>query len=159
MFGIGGIIKAIVALIIVLALIGAGWYVTNLKADLAVSQMNNEKLEEGIKEQQALMQQMQRDVESIKEINKDLNTQKDKLEKDKNDLTSKFDKRDFGKFAIEKPELVENLINKGTDNAFRCLELASGAPLNDKEKSAKTPKEANRECPSLVVPAYTTPAN
>lgn len=159
MFGIGGIIKAIIALIIVVSLLFVGWYITNIKADLVTSEMNNKALQDGIKEQQALMQQMQADIESIKKINEELNTQKTKLEKDKNDLTSKFDKRDFGKFAAEKPELVQNLINRGTDNALRCLELASGAPLNDKEKSAKTPKEANRECPSLVVPSYTAPAN
>lgn len=159
MFGIGGAIKAIVALLIVAVIAAAGWYVTNLKADLAISEINNKQLQDGIKEQQALMEQMQRDVESIKKINDDLNTQKDKLQKDKEALTSKFDKGDFGKFAAEKPELVQNLINKGTGNALRCLELASGAPLNEKEKNAKTPKEANRECPSLVVPAYTAPTN
>jgi len=40
---------------------------------------------------------------------------------------------------------------------MRCIELASGAPLNEKEKNAKTPTEANRECPALINPAYSNP--
>jgi hypothetical protein len=38
------------------------------------------------------------------------------------------------------------------------MELASGSPLNEAEKAAKTPMEANRECPSLIDSDYTAPA-
>lgn len=157
MFGVSASIKAIVALIIVVLVAGGLWYVINIKADLAVSEMNNQKLKDGVKEQQDLIQLMQRDIATIQEANKKLAEQNEKQRQDVNALSNKFDKRDFGAFAAQRPQVVEKLINRGTENAMRCFELAAGAPLNEKEKAAKTPTEANRECPSLINPAYTAP--
>ena len=159
MIGIGGAIKAIVALIIVGAIGLGGWYLMNLKADLAISEMNNQKLQEGLKQQQELLEQQQKDIAQIQETNKELASQNEKQRKDVDSLSKKFSKRDIGERAIENPELVEKLVNRGTENVLRCFELASGAPLNEKEKSAKTPVEANRECPSLVDRNYSSPAN
>jgi hypothetical protein len=34
---------------------------------------------------------------------------------------------------MAKPSLVENIINKGSANAIRCMELASGAELTQEE--------------------------
>jgi hypothetical protein len=148
------LIKPVIYLIIVLVIAGGFYYITDLKANLAVSEMNNKLLEDGLRQQAALMEQMQKDIAQIQEINNELNTQKANLEKDREVLTSKFSKRDFGALAAEKPKVVERLVNRGTVNAMRCIELASGAPLNDKEKNAKTPTEANRECPNLINPLY-----
>ena len=159
MIGIGGAIKAIVALIIVGAIGFGGYYLINLKADLAVSEMNNQKLQEGIQKQQELLEQQQKDIEQIQQTNKHLSEQNEKQKKDVDSLSKKFAKRDIGERAVENPELVEKLINRGTENVLRCFELASGAPLNEKEKAAKTPVEANRECPSLVDRNYSAPAN
>ena len=151
------VIKLIIFLII-LVLIGAGlWYGMNLKADLAVSEMNNKALQEGVKEQQDLIDSMKKDIADIQQANQTLQKENEKTKADVNTLTSKFDKRDFGSFAHQKPEVVEKLVNRGTENAMRCLELASGAPLNEKEKNAKTPTEANRECPALINPNYSNP--
>ena len=57
------------------------------------------------------------------------------LKKDINDLDKRFNKggRDFGKVAKEKPKVIERIINKGSDNALRCLEIAMGHELTDKE--------------------------
>lgn len=152
MIGIGGAIKAVAALIIVLVVAGGLWYVTNLKSQLAISEMNNEKLEQAVKDQQDLIDSIKRDVAQIQAINNQLQEQNEKQQKDVQALTDKFSggNRDFGAFAAAKPQVVEKLVNRGTVNALRCIELASGAPLNEKEKNAKTPTEANRECPSLI---------
>jgi hypothetical protein len=156
---IGTIIKAIVALVIVLVIAGGAWYVTGLRADLAVSEMNNQKLQDGIDAQQALMEQMRVDIAQIQSINKDLQEQNQKQKQDVDNLSKKFDKRDLGVVAAEKPEVIEKLVNRGSKNALRCLELAAGAPLTEQEKNAKTPTEANRECPSLINPNYAAPSN
>lgn len=151
----------LIRLILIVLIIGAfgvaGWYVTNLKADLAVSELNNQKLQDGIKEQQALLDQMKKDVEAIQESNKQLAEQNEKQKQDVSALSRKFSKRDFGAFAHEKPEVVEKLVNRGTAYVMRCIELASGAPLTEQEKNAKTPTEANRECPSLINPSFSAP--
>lgn len=156
---IGTIIKSIVALVIVLVIAGGLWYVTGLRADLAVSQANSEKLETGIKLQNELLESMKKDVASIQKANAELQEQNAKQKKDVDALTKKFDKRDFGAFSAKTPEVAEKLVNRGTVNALRCLEIASGSKLTDAEKAAKTPTEANRECPSLINPNYTAPAN
>jgi type II secretory pathway component PulC len=149
-----------IVIAIILVGIGAGlWYVTNLKADLAISEQNNKKLEEGVKAQNALIEQMQADVKLIQETNEKLKEENEKQKQDVDALAKKFDKRDFGVFAAAQPKKTEDLINRGTKNALRCLELASGAPLNETEKNAKTAIEANRECPALVDPNYKSVAN
>ena len=69
MFGIGGAIKAIVALIIVLIVAAGGYFLINLKADLAIAQENSRKLEEGVRLQNEAMAQMRADQEKIKQLN------------------------------------------------------------------------------------------
>jgi hypothetical protein len=160
MFGIGAGIKAIVALIIVAVVAGALWYVSELKADLVMSENNNAKLQEGIREQQELLAQMQRDIGQIQEINRSLQDTAQKHRADVEVLSKKFSQdargnpRDFGQLAAEKPELVEKLINRGTRNAMRCLEIASGAPRTEQELSAKNASEINKECPAIANPNY-----
>jgi hypothetical protein len=157
MIGIGGAIKAIVYLVIVVVIAGGLWYVMNIKADLATSEANNQKLQDAVNVQKDLIESMQRDIVQIQETNKQLAEQNEKQRQDVATLSSKFSKRDFGALAAEKPAVVEKLVNRGTANVMRCLELASGAPLNEKEKAAKTPTEANRECPSLIDNDYKAP--
>ena len=163
MFGAGAMIKAVVALLIVAMLVATGWYVTNLKADLVMSENNNAKLQEGIKEQQELMAQMQRDIGQIQEMNKSLQETTQKHRADVEALSKKFSQdargnpRDFGQLAAEKPDLVEKLINRGTRNAMRCLEIASGAPRTEQELAAKNASEINKECPAIANPNYKAP--
>ena len=49
---------------------------------------------------------------------------------------------------------MERLINRGTKNALRCLEIATGAERTEKEINAKKESEINRECPTLANPNY-----
>lgn len=160
MFGIGGAIKAIVALVIVLIVAAGGYFLINLKADLAIAQENSRKLEEGVRLQQETMAQMKADQEKIKELNNELNTTIKLQNKDMENLKDRFtvnaagEKRDFGKTAAAKPTSLERAVNRGTVNALRCLEIASGAPLTEAEKNATKPSEINRECPSLANPNY-----
>ena len=152
-------IRLAMILVIICTVAGGLWYITNLKADLAVSELNNQKLEEATKAQNELIEKMQADIAQIQQINSDLQEQNAKQKKDVDALAKKFDKRDFGSFVATNPEKSQELINRGTTNVLRCLELASGAPLNETEKKAKTPTEANRECPNLIDSDFSSPAN
>lgn len=163
MFGIGASVKAIVALIITVIVAAGGWYVMNLKADLAISEENSKRLQEGVREQQALMKQMAEDIAKIQDINRELAEQTTKHRAEVDALSRKFSQdakgqpRDFGQFAKEKPELVERLVNRGTKNAMRCLEIASGAPRTPEELAAKSATEINKECPAIANPNYRVP--
>jgi len=165
LFGGGAAIKVIATLAIVVIVAGGLWYVTGLRADLAVSEMNNKTLREGIQEQQRLIEQMQRDVAQIQEINADLANEADRQRREMRDLVDRFnvnargESRDFGAIAAARPGVVERLVNRGTANAMRCLAIASGAPHTEAELAAKTSSEINRECPTLANPNFiaTTP--
>ena len=163
MMGIGPMIKAIAMLLMVIILAAGGWYVMNLKADLAVSEMNAKTLQDGIAEQQALMTRMQEDIKTIQETNTRLQNLTEEQKREVDTLSKKFSQdargnaRDFGALAAERPEVVERLVNRGTKNAMRCLEIASGAPRTEAEINAKTSSEINKECPAIANPNYKAP--
>lgn len=158
MFGAGQIIKIVAILIIVLVIAGGIYYITDLKAALVTSQMNEQKLEEGIQAQNRLLESMKADIEAIQKTNEELRKENEQQKKDVDALAKKFDKRDLGVFAITNTAKLQELIERGTKNALRCLELATGSPLTEEEKNAPTPLEANRECPALINPNH-SPVN
>ncbi len=165
LFGGGAAIKVVATLAIVIIVAGGLWYVTGLRADLAVSEMNNKTLKDGIEQQQRLIEQMQKDVAQIQEINSSLAQEADRQRAEVRDLVDRFnvnargESRDFGAIAAARPGVVERLVNRGTANAMRCLAIASGAPHTEAELAAKTSSEINRECPTLANPNFiaTTP--
>jgi len=153
-------IRLLIIFIIIAAVAIGGWYVTGLRADLATSQENTKKMIEAVETQKQAIEQLQADQQKIKDINNELNTTIKLQNKDVETLRDKFtksptgEKRDFGKAAVAKPQSLERAINRGTVNAFRCIEIASGSPLTQAEKNATKPSEINRECPSLANPNY-----
>jgi len=165
MFGIGSTIKIVATLIIVLVIAGGLWYVTGLRADLAIAQENTKKMEQAVQQQQAVIEQIKADTAAIQQANADLNAQIATQTAELNSLKDRFARsasgkpRDFGNIAATKPVLVERIINKATAKALRCLELASGAPHTEEELNATKPSEINRECPALANPNYTPASN
>ena len=145
-------------------LAGAGggfMYVKGLKADLATSEANNLKLEQSVESQKAVIQQMKADFEAITKIKAEIEKQNKILKAEYAALDQKFNKingkgeiRDMGKLATEKAKLIEKIINKGSANAKRCVEIAMGSPLTEKEKNATKKSQINSECPSIANPNY-----
>jgi hypothetical protein len=155
-----GTIRMIATVVIVVIVAGGLWLISGLRADLAVSQENTRKMEQAVATQQALITKMQEDQQAINAINKELNDTIRNQDRDLDSLRDRFDRsadgsrRDFGSAAAEKPGSLERAVNRGTVNAMRCLEIASGAPLTQAEKNATKPSEINRECPALANPNY-----
>jgi hypothetical protein len=159
----GGTTAAIrmIAVLIIVAICAAGlWYVTGLRADLAISEQNSKKLTDAIGQQEAAVAQMRLEQQQIRDANNQLNTTIQLQNRDLTNLQDRFtqnaagEKRDFGRTAAARPEALERAVNRGTVNALRCLEIASGSPLTEAEKAASKPSEINRECPSLANPNY-----
>ena len=149
---------------IVVALAGAGGgyvYVKNIKADLATSEANNLKLEQSVADQKEVIAQAKADFESQKAISAKLTEQNKTLAAEFQALDERFNKinaqgevRDIGKLADERPKSVERVINGATTKAMRCVEIAMGSPLTEKEKNATKKSEINSECPSIANPNY-----
>mgnify|MGYP001214100955 FL=1 len=149
-------IKIMFMAILISAVAGAGVYVVKLRADNATLKANQLQLEQGIEEQKKLLEQQEKDFNAIMESNKKLNVMIQTFKKDLDELDKRFNKnkRDIGKLAIEKTKAIERIVNKGGDNAARCLELASGAEHTEAELKATKRSEINPECPALANPSY-----
>ena len=142
--------------IIITSLLGAGAYVLKLQRDNVILKENAVKLESAISEQKQVIENQKKDFAEILEANKKINELVNNLKKDLDDLDKRFSKkdRDIGKLAIDRTKVIERIINKGSDNATRCIEIASGSPLTEKEKNATKKSEINPECPSIANPSY-----
>tara|TARA_B100000941_G_scaffold224642_1_gene166902 strand:- start:1206 stop:1676 length:471 start_codon:yes stop_codon:yes gene_type:complete len=151
-----GYIKMIITLVLVAGVAGAGMYVMKLRSDNVILKANQIELEKSIEKQTQLLEKQKIDFEAILESNKKLNVLINTLKKDMDELDKRFNKgkRDVGKLALEKTKVIERIINKGADNAARCVELASGAEHTPEELKATKKSEINPECPALANPSY-----
>ena len=142
--------------IIVTALAGGGFYVFKLQKDNAILKANAIKMESAISEQKVLIENQKKDFEAILTANKELNDLMGKLKTDFAELDKRFNKknRDIGLLAIEKTKVIERITNNAGDKAARCIEIASGSPLTEKEINATKKSEINTECPSIANPNY-----
>jgi DNA repair exonuclease SbcCD ATPase subunit len=152
----------IAMVVIMLAGAGGGFmYVKTLKADLEVAKANQAKLEEAVSDQKAVIEQQKKDFTAILEANKELQEKNTVLAKEFKALDERFNKingkgevRDIGKLAEERSKSVERVINSATKKAMRCVEIAMGSPLTEKEINATKKSQINSECPSLANPNY-----
>ena len=133
-------------ILIILASAGGGyWYVQKLQKDNAILKSNQVKLETAVAESNQVIEQQSKDLKKIRTTLKEVEELNDRLQADKDSLNKRLGKHDIGNLAENKPGLVEKIINKASDSAARCVEIASGSPLT-KEELNGTP---NRECPSF----------
>jgi septum formation inhibitor MinC len=156
MFGLFGQVKMVFTIIMLLGLAGAGAYVLKLRGDNAILKGNQVKMEMALEQQTKFIEQQKKDYEAILKANQEVNKLVGTLKKDIDDLDKRFNKgtRDLGKTAIERPEAIERIINKASDKALRCVEIAGGAKLTEAEKTATKKSEINSECPAIANPAY-----
>jgi chromosome segregation ATPase len=142
--------------IIASALLGAGAYVMKLQKDNAILKENAIKLESAVAEQQTLIENQKKDFAEILAANQKMNELVTALKNDLDNLDKRFNKgkRDVGKLAIERTKVIEKILNKGSVNAKRCVEIASGAELTENERNATKKSEINPECPSIANPNY-----
>ena len=151
-----GTVKIVFVALLISAIAGAGLYVMKLRSDNAILKANQIELERSVESQKELLQKQKEDFEDILESNKQLNKLISTLQKDLDELDKRFNKkkRDVGKLAIERTESIERIFNKGSNNAMRCVELASGAPHTEEELKATKKSQINPECPALANPSY-----
>ena len=151
-----GSVRVIIMAVVFLGISGAGIYVMKLRSDNAILEANQIQLELSIESQKQVIQKQKEDFGKILEANKKMNKLVNNLQKDIDALDKRFNKgaRDFGKLAKEKPKLIEKIVNRGSERAGRCVEIAGGSPLTEKELLATKKSEINTECPSIANPNY-----
>lgn len=154
-------VKLALAFVVIGGLAGGVTYVYKLKADLATSEANNAKLENSVEEQKLVIAQQILDMDNIRaamkeqaELSKRLNASIKDLRNKFNKVNASGEKRDIGNLAEQKPKLMQRAINRGTKNALRCMEIAMGSPLTEKEKNAVKKSQINPECSDIANPSY-----
>jgi len=146
--------------VIVGAVGGLYWYVNALQGKVETLQADNKILNSAVEMQKSAMAQIHKDLVLARAMQDELRKGVHKNFEDAQDLKKRFEvnaagkPRDIGGIAVKEPVKVEKLVNKGVESANRCLELASGAPITEKEKNAKLKSEINSICPSLANPNY-----
>lgn len=151
-----GSIRLVMVGLLITGIAGAGVYVMKLRSDNAILKANQMKLEEAVSSQKELIANQKKDFQEILDANNKMNELVSVLKKDLDDLDKRFNKknRDVGKLAIAKTESIERITNGASALAMRCVEIASGSPLTEKEKNATKKSEINSECPSIANPSY-----
>lgn len=106
-----------------------------------LEQANNQNIQT-IDDLQLLYEQTQQDNSRLQSEFQIIRMQND-------ELRQRLSRHELDALAAARPGLVETRINNATENAARCFELLSGAPLNARELSAITDRQFNSECPWL----------
>jgi len=147
--------------IAVLGAMGGLMYVKHLQSENEILTLNNAKLEGAVAEQQKVIEQQLKDIAEIRDINKQLQSQNEKLTADLQVANEKFNKvnasgerRDIGNLAVSKPRSIEIIEGRREKQRARCFEIAQGSPLTEEEINATKKSEINAECPNIANPNY-----
>ena len=154
-------IKLILLGITVLGAMGGLMYVKHLQSENEILKLNNEKLEGAISEQQKVIEQQLKDIAQIRDINKQLQANNEKLSVDLRVANEKFNKvnasgerRDIGNLAVAKPKSIQIIESRREKQRARCFEIAQGSPLTEEELNATKKSQINAECPNIANPNY-----
>lgn len=122
------------------------WYYKDTQARIAVLTENNAKLETAVQTNEEALASQRASFEAMQAENARLQTEFQAISDRNKSLENRLSRHDIGASAYAKPELTEKILNNGTANANRCMEIYSGAPLTESELSATKPSEINPEC-------------
>lgn len=141
--------KYLVLILSVLLVASSGlgyWYYQDSQITMKTLNENNAKLETAVDINEQTIKNLQQDYNNVQQQIDIVNQSNRTLKRQNNILVDKLRDSDIGFLAEQRPETIERLINQGTENAFRCLELLSGAQLTERERNATNGREFNPEC-------------
>ena len=135
---------------------GVGYYYNTTQTRLqafaeraAVLETNNQRL---LEVNQTNLDTITELTESFEEVRNNFNivqTEFQLIREQNNELRERLGRHEIGALAAARPQLVENIINNASENALRCFELLSGAPLTERERNATNARQFNSECSFL----------
>jgi hypothetical protein len=113
------------------------WYYQDTQAAMRQYAENNARLETALVNQKAATDSLIRDIRRIQTTLSELNNEFTKSRQRVADIELLFSQGtdgrilDFGDRAIEQPQVIEEALNKGTTEMFRCFEILSGKNSGD----------------------------
>ncbi len=121
----------------------AYWYYMDTQKALRTYAENQGKLEGAIAIQAEANQALAEDLQNMQKAFNTLTVEFEAARKQVEDVEKLFvqgtDGRDMsvGERAVEDPEYIEKVLNKGTTELFRCFEILTGAEVGDEDAQAK----------------------
>lgn len=115
---------------------------------------NAAKAEMAQQETQAALAQTLADLQKVQEKFTQVSSEFEAAESRVSGLEDKLKEHDLPYLAEQKPRLIDKIVDKGTKDVLRCLEIVSGSPLTEEEINAKLPSKINSECPDIANPNY-----
>lgn len=121
----------------------AYWYYQDTQKALRTYAENQGKLEGAIATQAAANEALRNDLVNMQVAFNELNTAFEEAREQVRNVEKLFeqgtDGRDMtvGERAVEDPAYIEEQVNTGTNELFRCFEILTGAPIGDEDANAK----------------------
>ena len=100
----------------------------------ATLEANNQRLTEVNTANLNTITELNQSFEEIRENFNQVQSDFQSIREQNNELKERLGRHELGALASARPQLVERTINSASENALRCFELLSGAPLTESEK-------------------------
>jgi cell division protein FtsB len=145
-----------ILLVIVLAMCAYIVFLSNsirvLKAEAEILTVNNSQLTLAVDTQQATISFLKNQAKLIEQDYRDAEQAFIQARRDADSLKKQLQVLDIDNLSKQSTNASEKSINDTTFHLYRCVELLSGAPLNEKELAAKNSQEFNYMCAWLYKP-------
>ena len=115
-------IRIVMVVVLLAGAGGAFYYVKQLQRDNEILKSNQIKLEESITEQQEVIAMQKESYEQIMVANNELSDKVKELNGAKAELQKKLADHDINYLAVQKPGLIERIVNKGTKDVLNDIE-------------------------------------
>ena len=133
---------------------GLWYYYTYTQNQIQTYRINAELSMQAAEQTRLAMIEYQNDIEQLKTIYNETSQRFTEAAERVGMLEEILSEHELGYLAANRPGLVENIINNGTQNVLRCFEIASGSSLTEDEINATKKSEINSECASIANPNY-----
>lgn len=151
-----GKVKTYLILAAVLGAVGFGaWkYYEYTQEQIRIFATNAAVAEQAQQESQAALEAVQRDLQKVQEQYNQVTSEFQSAQTRVEDLEKKLSEHELGQLAQARPDWVEKIIDKGSADVLRCIEILSGAPLTEDEINAVKKSKTNTQCPDIANPNY-----
>jgi hypothetical protein len=135
---------------------GVGYYYTTTQARLqsfaertSMLEANNHRLMEINQQNLVVIDDLNEAFDEVRLNFDQVQSEFQVIRSQNTELRERLGRHELGALASARPGIVERTINRASDNATRCFELLSGAPLTESERNATSERAFNAECPWL----------
>lgn len=121
---------------------GAFFYYKDSQATIAALNQQTATLTQAVDQQKDAIEAMEQSIRDQAAIREDMMKEVESARKDVEKLQTKIASHDLKLVASEKAGLLEKKINRATNDVMRCFEIATG--------DAILPDEKNNQCSDLL---------